>query len=177
MGRVAAAVMVVLLTGCSAPSRIATPSTPPFFSRDGTFRYHIPKGWFDAPADSLRTNNIIWLLRSDYAATIALSEIETDSTTRLLLRTGGLDRLAQLTMALASGGESALVRKPPGMFQKNGRTYCSYEVVTSASKDAMRVVLFAAGERVYEVTAVAKGSADWERIVSAQQAFLESLSW
>jgi len=187
--RVAWFLLVGLLTsGCSSlPYSSDYPlSSYHLSSPGGTFRFRIPRGWFsagngrDTAADSHGTRNLIWLLKNDYSATIAVAEIHVDSTARRLLRDEGLAPFANLTAGLTSGGNSSVLVRPPEFFRLNGREFCSYETLISSTGDAMRIVLFTDGSKLFEATALVKqggNGADRAEVFSAQQSFLDSLRW
>ena len=170
---------VLAFAGCSA-SRYTDeyPLAPAVrTSHDGFLRYRVPRGWFSTPPDSGSPQNIVWLLQNDYKATLAVSEIVVDSAANRAVRRGGLKRLAQLTMTLVSGENSAVLTREPEVFELNGRQFCSYETEIRETGDSLRVVVFATPERIYEVTALVRPGEQPGGVFDAQQGFLSSLRW
>lgn len=173
-----------LISGC-ATSRYSTDYPLSSFSRtsaDGEFQYRIPQGWFAALDDPLSQQpaSTIWLLRNDYRATIAVSELKVDSVAFNELRRSPINRVAQLTMALAVNGGSSMLQRTPETFTLSGREFCGYEVENPETGENMRIVVFVAGERLYEATALLKGKESSEEmfaLFAAQQSFLKSLRW
>ena len=171
-----------LAGGCASPPYSSTSTVSPrvLVSRDGMLRYRLPMGWFDATADSQAVGHEVLLLRSDYAATIAVNEIRVDAQARRQIERGGLMQLAQLTMALAAGGTPVTLQQSPELFVLNGRQFCAYELVISGARDLLRVVLFDTGTKVYAVHALVPGEksgATAEEVFTAQQDFLNDLRW
>jgi hypothetical protein len=173
-----------LISGCSS-SRYSTDYPLSSYSRtstDGEFQYRVPQGWFAALDDPLvqQPSSTIWLLRNDYRATIAVSELKVDSVALSELRRYPITRVAQLTMALAVNGGSSILQRTPETFTISGREFCGYEVENPETGENMRIVVFAAGGKLYEATALLKGkegSEDMYAMLAAQQSFLKSLRW
>ncbi len=177
---VLALILVVLLgNGCGAPPP-APPrlSTPYSIARAGYLRYRLPVGWFDVTADSQAHGNAVWLLRSDYAATITVNEIRVDATARSEVARAGLTTLARLTMFLSTQDKGALLQKPPEEFVVRGRPCCSYELLLPSSGDVLRTILFDAGEKFYAVAALrASGMSKGADVADVQMEFVEGLRW
>ncbi len=171
--------LVLAFAGCAATRY--TEEYPLFpsinLSHDGLLQYRIPRGWFAAAPDSGAPQNIIWLLQNNYRATLAVSEIVVDEEANPAVRDGGLERLALLTMTLASGNNSAVVTREPEVFALAGRRFCAYETEITETGDVVRVVLFTTPAKVYEVTALARPGEEPEKVFTAQQGFLSSLRW
>ncbi len=173
---------VVLIAGCATapPASNVVLNTPYASSRDGALRYRLPAGWFDATADTQGAGHVIWLLRNDYAATIAVNEIHLDGAAREALRSGGVIRLANLSMALAAGGSSYTVVQQPEEMQVNGRPLSVCALTTTPANDILRVVLVDTGGKVYSITALVPGETkrgDQSEIFSVQDALVGSLRW
>lgn len=173
--------MAGLGTGCASTS-YPTPvfHTPYFASRDSVFQYRLPAGWFDATADSQASGHAVWLLRNDYTASIAVTEVHLDPDAREDLRAGGIMHLATLSMALAAGGKPYVLQQSPEAIKINGRPSCIYQLMASPANDILRVVLMDAGERVYMTTALVSGETKRgvrSEVFAVEDAFLGSLRW
>jgi len=75
---------------------------------------------------------------------------------------------------------AALVLQPPELLTLDGREYCCYEVVNTADRDTIGVVLLDTGERMYTVTLFFSGSKrGWARndMTMLRDAFLTTLKW
>ncbi len=119
-------------------------------------------------------------MRNDYRATIAVSELKVDSVALKELLRAPIHRVAQLTMALAVNGGSSILQVAPETFTLSGREFCGYEVENPGTGESMRIVVFAAGGKFYETTALLKGKENSEEMFAmfaAQQSFLKSLRW
>ena len=180
--RAALAATAGFLAGCSSLSPVPSPTlhSPLLTSGDGAFQYRLPDGWFDATADTQAAGHVVWLLRNDYEATIAVSELHLDARARDAIRSAGVMGLAQLSMAFAAGQASYTVTQQPGELRVNGRPSCVYALVTAPAHDTVRVVLVDTGIHVYMVTALVVGATkgdDPQRIFGDQDAFVASLRW
>jgi hypothetical protein len=169
----------VLLSGCGTTPPPAPPLSASYsIARDGYLHYRLPVGWFDVTADSQAHGNTVWLLRSDYAATITVNEIHVDAVARKEIERQGLSALAQLTMSLSGQDKGTVLQNAPEEFELRGHPACSYEVETPSTGDAMRVVLLDAGEKIYAVAALRTGGKnDASSLAAIQMQFLEELRW
>lgn len=151
-----AAIVMALLSGCASTSRIPTEILQPSYgiSRDGHLRYRVPVGWFDATADSQAVGHSVWLMRSDYGATIAVDEVSLDAAARDAVRAGGLLELASLVVSLSAGDRGAVLIAPPVETTLESRTVCQYTMMVSETRDTLRVTLVDTGTRTYAVTAL-----------------------
>jgi hypothetical protein len=169
----------LLWPGCGAPP----PSPPPLqasysIARDGYLHYRLPLGWFDVTADSQAHGNAIWLLRSDYGATITVNEIRVDANARDEISRQGLTTLARLTMFLSTPDKGALLQRAPEEFAVRGRPCCSYELLIPASGDILRTILLDSGEKVYAVAALRTSAVkDGSEVAAVQMSFVEGLRW
>jgi len=170
-----------LWTGCSTSPSIAVTLHPPYFtSRDRFLQYRLPAGWFDATADSQSSGQAIWLLRNDYTATIAVSEVHVDPDAREDLQNAGLTHLARLTMGLAAGGKAYVLEHPPEWMTVNNIRGCMYQISIPPANDILRIIVVEMGVRVYMVTALLSGEVKQglrEEIFAVQDAFLGGLRW
>jgi len=169
----------LLWPGCGAPPPSpARLSASYSIARDGYLHYRLPTGWFDVTADSQAHGNAIWLLRSDYAATITVNEIQLDASARNEISRAGLSTLARLTMFLSTRDKGALLQRPPEEFEVGGRPCCSYELLLPSSGDILRTILLDAGEKVYAVVALrGTGAKDGAELEAVQLAFVGGLKW
>lgn len=169
----------LLWPGCGAPPPAPPPLSASYnISRDGYLHYRLPIGWFDVTADSQAHGNAIWLLRSDYAATITVNEIRIDENARSEIGRQGLAQLARLTMFLATHDKGALLQHPPEEFELHGHPCCSYELVMPSNGDILRTVLYDVGGKVYAVAALRTGAAkNLSDLGDVQMSFLEGLKW
>jgi hypothetical protein len=176
-----AAVSLLLLAGCSSSRETSTPALHPGYatSRDGLLHYRPPVGWFDATADSQAMIHAVWLLRSDYSASITVDRIRLDANAQSSLGSSPLLTVAQLTMGLSAGERAPIVREAPSLFTAGGRQFCRYKLEYEPSRDAVSVVLLNAGGAVYSVTALVTGErrADERALQDLQLSFVTSLRW
>ena len=172
------AVLSLLIMACASTSRVSDFSQEYFASRNGLLRYKLPSGWLNATNDSLSSNNTIWLVRSDFAATLSVSEVVIDAETRREVQRTGLKRVAELTLALASGERGVSVVSPPHSASFGGRPACTYEYVTGHPNDRVHVVLIDTGTIVYEVRMLMTDKAGpTEEGIVLQEAFVRNLVW
>jgi hypothetical protein len=152
------AVLLALLSGCAPSSRLGTNVLQPSYavSRDGQLQYRLPVGWFDATADTQAVGHAVWLMRSDYGATLAVDEVRLDAGARQLVSggDGGLLQLAQLVISLTAGDRGAVLIDAPVAVTLNSRTVCRYTLLVSDSKDTLHVILVDTGRNTYTVTAL-----------------------
>jgi hypothetical protein len=169
----------LLWPGCGAPPPPAPRLSASYsIARDGYLHYRLPVGWYDVTADSQAHGNAIWLLRSDYAATITVNEIRIDALGRDEVAHQGLATLARLTMFLSTNGQGALLQRAPEEFTVRGRPCCSYELVVPSNGDILRTILLDVGDKVYAVTALRTGGLkDEGEVPAVQMEFLEGLRW
>ena len=172
----------LLLAGCvSAPrtmeSRFGREYLP---AKDGQLRYRLPEGWLNATNDAPASDDIVWLVRGDFAAMMSVTELNIDTETRLEIRGKGLSRLAELTLALESGEKGISIVQNPSIILLHNANVCTYEYVTGQPTNRMRVLLVDTGSRVYEVRALMTETIKGEEtseVASMQDAFVENLKW
>jgi hypothetical protein len=143
-------------------------------------QYVPPPGWFDATPDSQAAGHEVWIIRDDYGATLTIDEVHLDTAARDAVRQGGLEPLARLLMTLPSGDRPITVRRPPEIYERDGRVYCQYEVEVFETRDVIRVVLFRAGEEVYSSTLMVPASVrdrSAGQLSDVQTEFLGSVRW
>jgi hypothetical protein len=178
-------ISVFLLAGCaSVPYEANYPMTDEVVkSLNEDVQIKVPKGWFATTDESNAPNLLVWLVREDYGATMAISEIKADASTRRQLERKGLEALAEISFALKSErakGKAEMVVKPRE-FKVDGRKFCSYEYSTDRRKTIVRVVVFDTGKHLYDfavVPAEKEGvKTDPKNLFIIQQSVLNSMQW
>ncbi len=120
-------------------------------------------------------------MRSDFAATLAVREVVIDVGTRTEVKNTGLRRIAELTLALASGEGGVRVVMPPAASSLRGTEICTYEYITGHPGEKIRVILLDTHTRVYEISMlrtkkIPDGSM-MDEAVDVQRSFVENLTW
>ncbi len=172
----------LLLAGCaSAPRAVDHRFSPEYVTAtDGRLRYRLPEGWLNATKDSPSATDIVWLVRSDFAATLSVRELKVDAEARREINRGGLMRLAELTLALESGERGIHIAREPQSSSTRGKSVCMYEYVTGQPTNRIRVLLVDTGTTVYEVSVLMKESVSREpgdNIAAMQDLFIQNLGW
>lgn len=175
-------ILSLLLAGCaSAPRTTESRFGREYLSsKDGQFRFRLPDGWLNATDDSPSPDNIVWLVRSDFAAMMSVTSLHIDTDTRLELHRKGLSRLAELALGLDSGEKGVSVVQNPRLIPLRNGNVCMYEYVAGQPTNRVRVLLVDSGARVYEVRLLMTDSVkDEERrgVASMQDAFVQNLKW
>jgi hypothetical protein len=171
---------LMVIGGCATPPPPPEAPIPSSYlsSRDGDLHYLVPDGWFDATSDSQAAGPVIWILRSDFGATITVNEIHVDAQARRDLGKGGLLQLARLTQSLRSQNDQSVLLHPPRLFTSGGRQLCTYDLLSG--KDTVRVILVDTGRRVYTVSALVQGTGDEagsSEVFDVVQRFVNTLRW
>ncbi len=169
----------VLLAGC-APGPYAT-DIPLGQEQHGSarlpFRYRVPEGWFDTAAGDDSSGTLLWLVRRDYAATMAVRELFLDREALRQIGGGGERTLGEISFGLSARNPSTVILTPlEEVHAVEGEGY-AYEQADAGSGDTTRVVVFRMGERAFEVQALligGRGGAQRESVFSTQQRFLEA---
>ncbi len=145
-----------------------------FTAANGLFSGSVPQGWIVSD-DSIAPGLACWLLREDFAASIAMRELHPDKLSRERISHDGLKLLAAIS---AGFHEDAPVTMEPQEFEIRGRKYCSYEIGKSVNRK--RLVLFESGGRYFECEAGAvKGEwrpSEINTLFSIQQSVLSSIT-
>ena len=163
--------------GAAAPS--AVPASY-LVSRDGSVRYRMPAGWFDAGEDSLSAECRLWLMRGDYAGSLTVRPVHLQGVEGEGLSGAGLLEVAKLTAALETSRRPGMLTRIPGRITAGGKEGASYDLEYPGSGDRTRTVLLAAGGDVIAVTALVSGSAPQDaarEIFGALDAFLATARW
>jgi hypothetical protein len=136
--------------------------------------------WLNATNDALSANSLIWLVRGDFMATLAVREVVIDAETRQEVSRTGLKRVAELTLALASGERGVNVVKQPRLSSSRGTSICTYEYLAGHPTDRVHIVLVDTGKRVYEVSVLMTSNVSEEtatEVISLQEAFVQNILW
>lgn len=149
-------------------------------SRNGMLRYRLPTGWLNVTNDSIPSSSEIWVVRNDFAATLSVREVVIDAGTRSETRRAGMNRVAELMLALVSGEGGITVVTPPAESSLNGRRVSTYEYTSDGPGDRVHIILMDTGTKVYEVrmlmTKRIPMSASSESI-ALQEMFVQNLVW
>ena len=172
----------LLLVACSTAPRISEShlSREVFTSSDGQLHYRIPVGWINATNDSSSVTNIIWLVRSDFTSTLSVREVSLDSETRREVNRLGLNRVADLTLALASSVSGARIVQQPEPASLNGNKAFRYAYIAGNSSDVVHVIVFDTGRNVYSVSLLVStkmGQGSVQDAVAMETAFVQELTW
>jgi len=172
----------LLEAGCAARngSAASSPAAPTFVSRDGSIRYRMPAGWFDAGEDSLSAECRLWLMRGDFAGSLTVRRLHMQAVDPGDLGTEGLIEVARLTAALETSRRPGMVTRLPDRITAGGKDAVSYDLEYTGSGDRTRTVLVTAGESVYAVTALVSGNAPRDaarEIFTVLDSFLATARW
>jgi len=149
-------------------------------SRDGSVRYRMPAGWFDAGEDSLGARCSLWLMRGDYAGSLTVRQVHMRSLGAEDLAGDGLLEVARLTASLETTRQPGVLTRAPGRIAAGGKDAVSYDVEYTGSGDRTRTVLLDAGGSVVAVTALVNGSAPQgaaREIFGVLDEFLATARW
>jgi hypothetical protein len=121
---------------------------------DGQLRYRIPEGWLDASREPQGAGHLVWLVRGDYGATIAVDAVYLDANARSTLAGNGLLEVAGLQLGLESSSGAHEVTQQPELGTVNSKKVCTYAVRIGQGGDVKRTLLVDAGGALYAVHAV-----------------------
>lgn len=180
--------LLLILISALLSLQCATISPPPLrtltgtlaTSPDGLLRYRIPLGWFDVSADSQATGHRIWLVSDDLGATIAVDEVHIDAGIRTRLNQGLLREVARLLLTLRAGREGLVELSSPEWTALNGKKVCVYRLGKPSTRETHRIALLDTGRKLYMTTLVMterEGRTRQEKLLDAQDQFVESLQW
>ncbi len=130
----------------------------------------MPQGWLDASTSDTTSAYAIFLVRHDYAASLAIHEIKLDETSRQELLRGGTETMSGLVGSLhgeQKGGEEVDIGGVHGI---------AFEPQRDSREYKTRVVVFAVGDRLFESTAMAKPGTE-EETFGVQSAVLQAIRW
>jgi hypothetical protein len=154
--------LLLCLIGCSSTPSVTGRAFHPevLLAADSQLRYRIPEGWLDGSAEPQAAGHLIWLVRGDYGATIAVDPVHLDSQARAALSGNGLLEVAGLQMGLETATGAYAVTQHPELGTVNGKKICSYTVRIGA--DLKRTMVVNAGGVLYSVHAVVTPSLSGE---------------
>jgi hypothetical protein len=171
---------VVWLAGCAGGSftgevplheeAVGSPRIP--------FTYRVPLGWFDMSPGADTTQNLVWLVRGDYSATMAVREISLDDEARRRLDDDGMRPVAELSLGLAGADPAISVLTP--LERVTGAGGYAFEEVNTATGDTTRVEILGVAGRVFEVQALLLGGgkgAPRESVFTVQRGFVDAFRW
>jgi hypothetical protein len=155
---------------------------------DSSLSLTVPKGWFIANDEKSPAHLLIWLINDDYTATMAVTELKTNSNVRKKIQEEGLEVLAAISLELkkakAQVTDSVTVAAKPQTFVIGQRKFCAYEYSTDGKKTINRVVVFDTGKRYFELSMVPVPSDRAERkgmkleeLFATQQTVVKTLRW
>ncbi len=149
--------LVLIVASCAAPTRrIDFPLTDETFqSADGVLHGRVPKGWFVSTDIEVAPHLSSWLVREDYAATLAFQEIFPDRDAANHIDKVGLSMLAELSFRLKQAEEpNAQITSLPREFTVQGKSFCRYEYVHDKQGVPRGVAVFAIRNRYFESVAL-----------------------
>lgn len=112
-----------------------------FISRDGVLQGRVPEGWFSSMDDTLAPALVVWLVKEDYSAVMAIRKISADNRTKHQIEKEGLNLLAQISFSFEKEhSKDVIYRATPTDFSLNGNKFSSYEITDGEL--TKRVVVF-----------------------------------
>jgi hypothetical protein len=176
----AASIGLILFSACTASRQTleVSLSTEEYRSPGNFFYYRIPSGWIDATADLQSPSRHIWLLGEQHSTSIAVNEVFLEGDVKTLVESEGVTDVSELVYNLAKREQPAAGMREPSDLRV-GELDCREFERYETPGDTLRVVLFLAGDRCFEVRAWKKADASltFRDLSSAQEAFLGSLRW
>jgi hypothetical protein len=177
-------VLALLLTGCAG---LRYPADKQLMSEtaaatNGDFGLRVPMGWFNSTDSKAAPGILIWLVKKDYSASLALTEIHTDEIGLKQIKTEGLHAVAEISLSV----KKEIAQQEPLLvgnfenFSLDDKDFCSYEYTTDKGYSKERVVVFTLGKKWYELAAVPfskRGrNIDPDELFSIQNSVLHSIS-
>jgi hypothetical protein len=169
--------LLVALQGCSTTPEVTGRAFHPevLLAADGQLRYRIPEGWLDGSRDPQGAGHLIWLVRGDYNATIAVDAVHLDARASAALAGNGLLEVAGLQLGLESATGAYEVMQQPELGAVNGKKVCSYAVRIGSGADVKRTMLVSAGGTLYAVHALVTpklGTDETAQVYALQSGFV-----
>ncbi len=136
----------------------------------------IPQGWFAAEENE---NNLfdLWLVKSDYSATLNFMAMNIDSVTMKDIQAyeiNGVLKFSQL-FRKAKYGKAVKEFANQEIFEINKKQFAAYEYIDD-SKRAVRVVVFNSGNKYYEVSAIPFKNQNPLELYKIQNSVLNSIN-
>jgi hypothetical protein len=169
--------LLVTVSGCSTTPEVTGRAFHPevLLAADGQLRYRIPEGWLDGSRDPQGAGHLIWLVRGDYGATIAVDPVHLDAQASTALAGNGLLEVAGLQLGLESATGANEITQQPELGTVNGKKVCSYAVRVGAGADVKRTMLVNAGGALYAVHALVTpklGAEETAQVYALQSGFV-----
>ena len=164
----------LLVWGCNSSRQSATSAAQSPVPGFKQFQYRVPPHWLDLSTDNSR-EGVIWLVRSDYAATLKLEEVHVGNVdTRS--DDVNLNTVARALYATenVTGKAHVVTRPEEGEHAKNPAT--AYHIVRE-NGDEVQVLLLRAGGKVYMTTALRLGTSKgpFNEVDAVQRALTDDL--
>lgn len=174
-------ILIVLTHGCSGSLSSIYDSNYPLTnetakSKTSQLTVKIPQGWFTAEDNE---NNLIdlWLVKSDYSATLNFIAMNMDSLTMKEIYGDEINSLLKFsqTFRKAKYGKELKEFINQEKFEINKKQYAAYEYVDD-SKRAIRVVVFNSGNKYYELAAISFKNQNPLELYKIQNSVLYSIN-
>jgi hypothetical protein len=137
----------------------------------------LPPGWIDASSELHPGNEVIWLLREDYDASMTVGILVVHDNAANALGRERLQRAAHISLQLGIENDSSRILEYPREVIVSGQQRMMYRF-RSAAGDNVRVILIEAGSKLFEVTMLVKREAgDASGHEADQDRLVESLRW
>lgn len=167
--------VLVVSPGCGPSREVVAPQAPARVkSTVGGLSYRTPSGWWDFSADSSRPG-LLWLIRSDYAATIVVDDVHTE-----LLSgedPGGKgEGIARALLQLDTGSGGNRAEEPVRGAAIPGKEAWSY-ILRAKNGEPARVVIVTNGKRFLRCVLTLHGGVLTQDAAGTQDAFLQELFW
>lgn len=135
----------------------------------------IPEGWFAAEDNEQKLIDL-WLLKDDYSAALNFVAINVDSLTMKEIRNDEIKSIVELsrTFKKAKYGKALSNFTNQEFFEINKKQFAAYEYLNDAKKN-IRVVVFKAGNKFYELSAVPVSTENLSELYKIQNSVLSSI--
>ena len=171
---------LLLIQGCSGSLSSIYDSGYPLSdesakSKSSQLTVKVPLDWF--VAENNENNSVdLWLVNSDYSATLNFVPLNIDSATIKSVHGDELNRIVKFSQIFrkARFGKTMNEFIHQEVFEMNGRQFSAYEYADD-SKRAIRVVVFRAGNKYYELSAIPFKSQNPLELYKIQNSVLSSI--
>jgi len=146
----------LLFPECSTPSAgtLRNVNSLSLRSRDSVFLYHIPEGWFDASGEIDDAGQVVWLIRENLNAILAVEGIHLDEDVQHKVNDGRLLEVGRLLSALRAGKTGMAETRSPEVRSIGSRDVCLYELANASTHEVHRIVLFAIDGHLYSAALI-----------------------